>query len=392
MQRPNGFATTKEMRERRSFFAAALGVALASLACASAGTASATGDGAGAEAPTDPARREDPAPAVLYVANQEAARVTVIDTETGAVTAVIDLEQMGFGANAKPHDVAVEPDGSFWYVSLIGANRVLKFDRENRLVGTVEFERPGMLAVHPSEDVLWVGRSMAAVNPPQRIGRIVRSTLEIEEFDVFIPRPHALVISPDGQWVFTGSLGENTLVAVDSETGEAELTRLESPDPHVLVQFAISPDGNTLVATAQLTGRLLVFDVSEAPAIRLVREIPVEAEPWHPVYSPDGRWVWFGNMAANAVTVVDAGDWTISSVIRDDGLAEPHGTVISPDGRRAYVSNRNMRGSGMDHSMDVPGGHDMPPGKVVVIDAQERRVLQVIDVAPYAAGLVLGSP
>ncbi len=381
------------MRERRSFFAAVLGVAFVSLACASAGTASAPGDGPRAEdSASDPGRGGKASPALLYVANQEAARVTVIDTETGSVTAVIDLEQMGFGANAKPHDVAVEPDGSFWYVSLIGANRVLKFDRENRLVGTVEFERPGMLAVHPSEDVLFVGRSMAAVNPPQRIGRIVRSTLEIEEFDVFIPRPHALVMSPDGRWVFTASLAENTLVVVDSETGEAELTRLDSTDPHVLVQFAISPDGNTLVATAQLTGRLLVFDVSEAPDIRLVREIPVEAEPWHPSYSPDGRWVWFGNMGANAVTVVDASDWSISAVIRDEGLAEPHGSVISPDGRRVYISNRNLRGAGMDHSTDVPGGHEMPPGKVVVIDAQERRVLQVIDVAPYAAGLVLGSP
>ena len=117
----------------------------------------------------------------LYVANQEAAAVTVIDLETHAVVEVIDLEAMGYGANAKPHHVAVEPDGSFWYVSLIAANRVLKFDRDNELVASVEFERPGLLALHPSEPWLFVGRSMAAVNPPQRIGRIDRMSMEVEE-------------------------------------------------------------------------------------------------------------------------------------------------------------------------------------------------------------------
>ena len=131
----------------------------------------------------------------LYVANQEAAAVTVIDLETHEVVEVIDLEAMGFGANAKPHHIAVEPDGSFWYVSLIAANQVLKFDRENNLVASVEFERPGLLALHPAEPWLFVGRSMAAVNPPQRIGRIDRTSMEVEEYDVFIPRPHALLAS-----------------------------------------------------------------------------------------------------------------------------------------------------------------------------------------------------
>ena len=325
----------------------------------------------------------------LYVANQGAAIVTVIDVSDATVVAVIRLEELGFGPNARPHHVAVEPDGSHWYVSLIGENRVLKFDRENRLVGSLEFERPGMLAIHPTEDWLFVGRSMAAVNPPQRIGMIQRSTMEVEEIDVFVPRPHAIAVSSDGRWVFTSSLAENTIVAVEIESGEAELTRLGGEEPHVFVQFALSPDGRTLVATAQISGKLLVFDVSDPPDVRLIHEIDVNAEPWHPTYSPDGRFVFFGNLGANTVTVVDAESWTVANVISGEGLSEPHGIAVTPDGRRLFVSSRNVKGA---YTPREALGFDEPNGVIAVIDPASRRILQVIEVAPYAAGLGIAAP
>ena len=326
----------------------------------------------------------------LYVANQEAAAVTVIDLETHEVVEVIDLEAMGYGANAKPHHVAVEPDGSFWYVSLIAANRVLKFDRDNELVASVEFERPGLLALHPSEPWLFVGRSMAAVNPPQRIGRIDRMSMEVEEYDVFIPRPHALLASPDGGWVYAGSLGENSVVTVEAESGDAELLRLpgSAAMPHVLVQYAISPDGKTLVATAEMTARLLVFDVSEPTAPALEREIDVGARPWHPSWSADGRWIWFGNLGANEVTLVDTSDWSVAAVIRGEGLAEPHGSVLSPDGSRLYVANRNETGS---YESSDRMGYDAPGGTVVVIYTATREIIDVIETPPYASGIGLAS-
>jgi YVTN family beta-propeller protein len=325
----------------------------------------------------------------VYVANQGAATVTVIQSDDASVVAVIRLQELGFGPDARPHHIAVEPDGAFWYVSLIGENRVLKFDRENQLVDSVEFERPGMLAVHPTEDLLFVGRSMAAVNPPQRIGQIQRSTMTVEEVDVFVPRPHAMAVSGDGRWVFTSSLAENTLVAVEIESGEAELTRLGGDEPHVFVQFALSPDGATLVATGQISGKLLVFDVSTPPEVRLIGEVDVDAEPWHPTYSPDGRYVYFGNLGANAVTVVDASSWTVASVISGEGLSEPHGIAVTPDGERLFVSNRNVKGA---YSPREALGFEEPNGTIVVIDPAAARVIDVVEVAPYAAGLGIAVP
>ena len=322
----------------------------------------------------------------VYVANQEAASVTVVDLSTGRMSEIIDLDAMGYGATAKPHDIAVEPDGSHWYVSLIAANRVLKFDRENELVAEVEFERPGLLALHPTEDWLFVGRSMAAVNPPQRIGRIDRTTMEIEEFDVYVPRPHAMEVTPDGGRVFVGSLAENTIVTVDAESGEADLLRLEAASPFVIVQFAISPDGSTLVATGELSATLMVFDITgETP--RLMREIDVGARPWHPTFTPDGGEVWFGTLGADAVAVVSTDDWSVD-VIEGRGLAEPHGSGISPDGRFVYVSNRNTN-EAYDAESDF--GFPTPTGTLVVIDATTREIVSVIETPPYGAGVGLAS-
>src|SRR5690606_17518351 len=97
----------------------------------------------------------------------------------------------------------------------------------------------------------------------------------------------------------------------------------------------------TMVATAQITGKLLVFDLADPMHPRLERMIDVGAQPWHPVYAPDGGTVWFGNKGANEVTAVDTETWTVSAVIRGEGLAQPHGAAISPDGRWVFISNNN---------------------------------------------------
>ena len=58
----------------------------------------------------------------LYVTNQNGASISVIDVERQEEVARVDLQALGFGPNAEAHDTALEPDGSFWYVSLIGEN------------------------------------------------------------------------------------------------------------------------------------------------------------------------------------------------------------------------------------------------------------------------------
>jgi DNA-binding beta-propeller fold protein YncE len=355
------------------------------LACAAAsGTAAAQG---GSPQP----------PRYLYVTNQNGASISVIDVDRLEEVARIDLQAMGFGPQAKPHDTALEPDGSYWYVSLIGENRVLKLDRENRIVAQVEMEVPGLVVAHPTLDLLIVGRSMSAVNPPSSIALIRRSDMTLlDEIEVVYPRPHANAVRRD-RWAYSASLAENRMAAIDVESGDVTLIDLPEPTvrdtagmehaehhgmtPHTLVEFALSPEGGTMVAGGQISGELMVFDLSDPAAPRVVERIQVGGAPWHPAFTLDGRWVFVPLNRANQVAVVDATTWEVVDRIEGRGIAEPHGAVPSPDGRVMFVSNNNLQGG------YVPTGSDPQAGTVVAIDIATREIVAVIEVGPYATGL-----
>jgi DNA-binding beta-propeller fold protein YncE len=367
-----------------------LAAAALALACAAA-----SGTAAGDVASGSAAGRA-PAP-LLYVTNQNGSSVSVIDVERQTEVARVDLQALGFGPNAKPHDIALEPDGSYWYVSLIGENRVLKLDRENAIVGQVEMEVPGLVVAHPTRDLLIVGRSMSAVNPPSSIALIRRSDMTlIDEVDVVYPRPHANATRRD-QWAYSASLAENRMAVIDLDSEEVTLVDLPEPSapdtagmehaahhgmtPHTLVEFAIAPDGGTMVAGGQISGELMVFDLSDPAAPRILHRVQIGGAPWHPAFTPDGRWVYVPLNRGNQVAVVDAQTWSVVERIEGRGIAQPHAAVPSPDGRYMFVSNNNLQGT------YEPTGSDAAAGTVVVIDVETRAIVQVIEVGPNATGL-----
>ena len=326
-----------------------------------------------------------PAAERVYVANQSGASVSVIDAGSGEVVATIDVMQYGFDANSRPHHTAVDPDGAHWYVSLIGGGHVLRFNAENELVGRAPFETPGLLAMEPSSGMLYVGRSMMAPSPPQRIGVIDPADMGIDELDVFFPRPHALTVDSETQRIFAASLVENRFAVLNDESGDMDLVNVDGP-PHTLVQFALSPDGRHLVATAQLTGKLLIFDAAD-PAAGLVAEVDVGTQPWHPVFSPDGGRVYFGAKDDDAVIVVETDGWTVAERITAPGIVEPHGSAVTADGRYLFVSNRNLKGT-YTPTREVENNADV--GTVVKIDTETYEVVQTIEVGAYPAGISIG--
>lgn len=328
-------------------------------------------------------------PPRVYVANQAAAKVTVIDPIGDSVITTVDLQALGFSSHAKPHYVAVEPDGSYWYVSLVGDNLVVKLNRENQVVGKAAMETPGLLALDPGSDRLFATRSMSAVRAPSRIGVIRRSDMSIEEVEVLVPRPHALALSRDGHFAYVGSLGTNQIAVYDVARDRADVVDVPGDTNRVMVQFAVSPDGRTLAATAQLTGELLALDLKHPDHPVLSHSVRVGKWPWHVAWSGNGREVWVPNQLSDDVSVVDAGSWKVSQTLGDSGFAQPHGIAITANGQ-VFVSNHN---SGMTMDMGGVGmaaGVTTRPGQVVVIDAAHHRVLRTLATAPDGAGMGSG--
>ena len=111
-----------------SFAAVLMATLLVAVGCATAQPSSAEGQTEATEAAATPISPR------IYVCNQGSATVTVIDATTREVIETVDLQALGFSANAKPHHAVAEPDGSFWYLSLIAENTILKLTPENEIV------------------------------------------------------------------------------------------------------------------------------------------------------------------------------------------------------------------------------------------------------------------
>lgn len=338
----------------------------------------------------------------VYVAIQGDAAVAVIDAATLDEIARIDLTELGFSENAKPHHIAVDPDGSHWYVSLIGDNRVLRFDRQNELVGQVEMEVPGLLVRDPGSARLYVGRSMSAVNPPQSVGMIdVAEMSGARLLDTFFPRPHALAIAPGAGLLYSASLAQNQMASLDPETEALELLNLDGP-VHTLVQFAVSPDESVLVGTTEMTGQLFVWGLDDPVVPELIATIPVGSRPWHPVFEPGSNTrVWFALKGDNQVVGVDLEQGEVMARISHDALVAPHGAVISPDGRFLFISSNGPGGmdmsGGMSHETHEAGAASpeapaVETGTLTVVDLASHEVVRVLEMGENTTGIGTRQP
>lgn len=326
------------------------------------------------------------AQARLYVANQDDATVSIIDAGSRKLVETVDLGRYGFGDNAKPHHVQVEPDGSAWYVTLIGAGKVAKLDRSNKLLGSTDLEVPGLMTLHPTQDLMFVGRSMSAVNPPPRMAVIRRSDMQlVDEIDLLFPRPHGIVAHPNGQRVYVASLGTNQLASVGAAEGEVQLVDVPG-QAHGFVQAAVSPDGRWLAVTAELTDQLMIFDLSDPTMPKLARTLQLPDGPFEPMFTGGGRWIFVTCLSANRVAVVDTKSWKVISILEHESFAQPHGIALSPDGQYFFISNRHQLGGAHQHQ----GGKPTGKGTVVAICAATRAPVNALPVGNYAAGM--GTP
>lgn len=313
---------------------------------------------------------------LLYVANQGSASVSVFNTRLERVVETVDLTALGFTANARPHHVSVEPDGSAWYVSLIGDGAVVKLSRDNRVLGRVTTEAPGMLALDPDGHLLFAGRSMSAPTPPASIAFIDRRTMTLEdERPVVFPRPHALGFA--GGMVVTASLGQNRLATLPLEGGVVFSQATGTPTS--LAHLGFAPDGTRLVVTGEPGGTLYFMRRGQGGALTQDGALTVGGRPWHPHFTPDGAEVYVPLKGADAVAVIDAATRAEVRRITGAGLAEPHGIAFSDDGRTAYVSNANTAAT---YATQTPGA-----GTLVLLDTRTGQVRKVVEVGANPAGM-----
>lgn len=363
---------------------------------------------------------------LLYVCNQLAGRVSIVDAERGRIIRNVYFEDLGEPADARPHHVVVEPDGSAWYVALISGSdggSVLKLSSdltvdpgtsgyllasETPTGSEPTFQKPGMLALDATRQRLFAGRSFSADASSSGLGRFDTGVLSFDLVPTPDVHPHALGLSRDGAYVFTAALtsegGSTAAYVLDAASGDLVDQELV-PGALAFVHYAVSPDGETVVLTSQTGAALYVFDFDTASGdLSLRGSVPTGDQPWHPVFSPDGSTVYVPNRLSNTITAVDPDDLRVMRSYGGNDLpfSQPHGTALTGDGATLFVSSRNFQMGAPDAATWTPPirflAADGTPepidlyGNVVAMDTETDAALAVIPTGRWASGLALYDP
>ena len=214
----------------------------------------------------------------LYIANEDDAVTTVVDTETRSVIAQINV-------GIEPEGMAVSPDGKIEITPSETTNMAHWIDTETRklFANTLVDSRPRHAEFLKDGSELWVS---AEIGGTISIFDVETQTEKAKiEFDVQGVHPDR--VQPvgfettfDGKFVFVALGPSNHLAVVDAATYEVV--------NYILVgrrvwHMAYSPDGSQLFTTNGVSGDVTVVDVASQKAIKSIK---VGRFPWGAATKP----------------------------------------------------------------------------------------------------------
>jgi YVTN family beta-propeller protein len=144
------------------------------------------------------------------------------------------------------------------------------------------------------------------------------------------PEPAVIPLPPQlaDYHIFVTDLSNGTLAELGKRTYHV------SKSIHGL---ALSNDGHTLYVSDVSGNQLIAYGLMPGgQLVPIYHSAPVGVQPVHMVETLDASDVYVTNFGAANVSVVDTATWTTTTTI--DVPARPHGIILSPDGRFAYVS------------------------------------------------------
>ncbi len=328
----------------------------------------------------------------LYVTNQASDKISVIDAGAQVVMRLIDV---GVLPNVdSPHNVHVDRQGRYWYVTLINSARLLQFEAE-----TDSLRAMAVVGQSPANPVTSPdGRTVYVTNwnPNNATLHALDTETLTEKYVLHFPPglgdlPHGLCVTRDGRTLYTTHEGSGSVFKIEvGETAEdAVLTYVSLGEPAASLrplQVLLDRDERHLFVTCNGSGEVRVVDTQ---SLEVVRVLPIGGRPWLEALTPDGRLIYVGNWGKDGVDVIDTASMEVVSSLTNGGLEEPvfarpHGVAITPDGRYAFVTSENTNGTIPQHHPTEGGGHD---GSVTVIEVGTNRIEKTLTVEVDPTGI-----
>ncbi len=345
-------------------------------------------------------------PYTIYVASESGDIVTRIVVGADGWHKVREIPVgLSPGDVAGPHNVAVSPDGRFWYVSIAHGQpfgSVWKFTTgSDSLVGRAPVGMfPTTVGLSPDGDWAFVPNSdfhgdrghlntVSVIYTPD-----MTSLAEVPTCDM----PHGSRVSHHGATAYIACMMSDELVAIDASTfgisGRAQVgsgkpmsmtmamedappgaasSTMPGQNPDCLTTYvSVALDDSTVYVACNHGNSLQIRD---ARTLGLIKTVPTGAGAYNVEPSPDGRYVVVTNKKAQSASIFDAK--TFAELARvPTSKKVPHGIAFSPDGRYAFISCESV-------------GSD--PGAVDAIDLTARTLVGSFAVPRQPTGIAVWS-
>lgn len=263
---------------------------------------------------------------LVYVANGNANRVTVVDTSVNRVVATIPIPA------GPPQFLAFSPDGRRAYVSIFndsGSIAVVAVldTTTNALVGQVAVQsRPYRPAVAADGKTLYVPNHDSST-----VSMIDTTSLKVIRQIKVPPDPHWIEFSKDGTRAFIADHESNLIGVLDVASSSVVGQIPVGKSPHALAVHPTRP----LVANVN-------FDANSVTMIdtntnKVTATIPVGKNPQAIAWAPDGRFAYTVNDGDNTVSVINPDTAKVTATIPTGST--PTSIAVLPDGRQAYVTD-----------------------------------------------------
>ena len=249
-------------------------------------------------------------PQRVYVSNETAGTVAIIDPATGNVLAAIQVGK-------RPRGLRVSRDGTQLYVALSGSP-----------IAPPGVDESSLPAADRSAD------GIAVIDIATR--KTVRTLASGQD-------PEAFDFSPDGKWLYVSNEETAEISVVDVAAGTVTQRVKVGDEPEGVT---VSPGGKVVYVTCEADHSVVAVDTT---SFAMLGRVLVGQRPRSIAVTPDGRTLFVTNENSWSISVLNAARLTLAATIRmprPDAAStppRPMGAVLSPDAKLLFVSNGRAR-------------------------------------------------
>jgi DNA-binding beta-propeller fold protein YncE len=264
----------------------------------------------------------------LVVANQQSASASIL----GA-----DGTMLHVSVGEGPHEAVVSPDGRLAVLSIYGARTpghqlaLIDLERDS-VIRTIDlpapYFRPHGMAFLPGAKELIATSEVAQ--------RLVIVDLTTGELKADIPTnargSHMVALTADGKHAFTANVADNSVSEIDVAS-TSFVRKFQVPlQPEGIT---VLPDGSEVWVGSNKTGVVSIISTASGTVTHTISGLTF---PYRLGASPDGKLVAIVDGEGNKLQIANVAEHRLVGAV---DLAKPRGVIITPDSKRAFVTQED---------------------------------------------------